>query len=111
MQSDFADHVYRETAIALLYHPQFKLTARPDETESQFKRRCYRLIEEKRDAEIAKVEKSYQTQIDRLEVSIRREERELERDEIEYEGRKREELISAGESVLMSGHTGFGILP
>jgi hypothetical protein len=100
MQNDFADHVYRETAIPLLYHPQFKLTARPDETESQFKRRCYRLIEEKRDAEIAKVEKSYQTQIDRLKVSIRREERELDRDEIEYEGRKREELISAGESVF-----------
>jgi chromosome segregation ATPase len=92
--------VYRETSLELSYHTLLKITARPDESASQFKRRCYQEVGEKRDVEVRKLEKSYQTKIDRLETRIRREERELEQDEAEYEARKREELISAGESVL-----------
>jgi hypothetical protein len=99
-ERDFQDYVYRETAIELSYHSVLKLTARPDETPSQFRRRCYQAIAEKRDAEIQKLEKSYQAKVDRLDARIRREERELEQDETEFEARKREEMISAGESVL-----------
>ncbi len=100
LERAFTDYVYRETAISLLYCPRFKLTARPDEPESRFKRRCYQRVAEKRDAELAKVDKSYTTKIERLQARIRREERELEQDEIEFQARKREELLSAGESVL-----------
>jgi hypothetical protein len=99
-EKDFEEYVYRETSLELPYHTLLKLTARPDETPSQFKRRCYQEIGERRDAEVHTLEKSYQTKIDRLEARIRREERELEQDDAEYEARKREELISAGESVL-----------
>jgi hypothetical protein len=99
-EKDFEEYVYRETSLELPYHTLLKLTARPDETPSQFKRRCYQEIGKRRDDEIGKLEKSYQTKVDRLEAQIRREERELEQDEAEYEARKREELISAGESVL-----------
>jgi hypothetical protein len=99
-EKDFEEYVYRETSLELPYHTLLKLTARPDETPSQFRRRCYQEIGEKRDAEVNKLEKSYQTKVDRLEARIRREERELEQDEAEFEARKREELISAGESVL-----------
>jgi hypothetical protein len=99
-QRDFSDYVYREAAVSLFHHPALKLTARPDESASQFKRRCYQTIKEKLDAEIAKVTKSYQTKIERLDARIRREERELEQDEIEYQARKREELLSAGESLV-----------
>ena len=35
-----------------------------------------------------------------LEARLEREERELRRDRIEYDGRKREEALSAGESIL-----------
>ena len=100
MEQSFADFVYRETAVSLLSCPRFKLTALPDESESRFKRRCYQHIAEQRDAELVKVEKGYQTRIERLEARIRREERELDQDEVEYEARKREELVSAGESVI-----------
>jgi hypothetical protein len=97
---EFADAVYRETFLELARHPVLKLTARPAESEGQFKRRCYQAIAERRDDEIAKLEKRYRDKIDRLEARVRREERELEQDQAELDARKREEMISAGESVL-----------
>jgi hypothetical protein len=100
LERDFADYVYRESALDLAYHPALKLTARPDESPSHFRRRCYELIQKKRDQEIKKLERSVQTKVERLEARIRREERELEQDELEYQGRQREELISAGESIF-----------
>ncbi|MCD6518307.1 MAG: hypothetical protein J7M05_00075, partial [Anaerolineae bacterium] len=42
----------------------------------------------------------YTQRLKRLEDRLEREEQELEEDLIEYEGRKREELLSAGESLL-----------
>jgi hypothetical protein len=100
LERDFADYVYRESALDLAYHPALKLTAGPDETPSHFRRRCYELIQKKRDEEIKKLERSLQTKVERMEAQIRREERELEQDEQEFRDRKREELISAGESVF-----------
>jgi hypothetical protein len=97
---DLAEHLYRDTMLCLPYHSALKLTARVDETEGQFKRRCYQEVAERRDAEIAKLEKSYTAKIERLEARMRREERELDQDESEYRARRREEMISAGESVL-----------
>jgi chromosome segregation ATPase len=55
---------------------------------------------EERDAEVEKLRKKYQRKLDRLETRLSREEQELEEDRAEYEARKREELISAGESVI-----------
>ena len=42
----------------------------------------------------------YETKFDRLGTRLRREEREFDEDEAEYEARKREEWLSAGESIL-----------
>ncbi|MEM3486551.1 MAG: hypothetical protein QXI12_13140, partial [Candidatus Methanomethyliaceae archaeon] len=53
-----------------------------------------------RDVEADKVKAKYESRLRALEERIRREERELEEDRAEYEGRKREELLSAGESVF-----------
>jgi len=100
LERDFADYVYRESALDLAYHPALKLTARPDEAASHFRRRCYDMIQKKRDEEIHKLERTVQPKVERLEARIRREERELEQDELEFRDRKREELISAGESVF-----------
>jgi hypothetical protein len=97
---DLAEHLYRDTVLHLPYHSALKLTAQVDETESQFKRRCYQEVAARRDAEVAKLEKSYETKIERLEARMHREERELDQDESEYRARRREEMISAGESVL-----------
>jgi hypothetical protein len=100
LERDFAEYVYRASALDLAYHPPLKLTARPDEAPSHFRRRCYEQIQHNRDREIQKLERSVQVKVERLEARIRREERELEQDELEFQDRKREEWISAGESVF-----------
>jgi hypothetical protein len=100
LERDFADYVYRQSALDLLYHTTLKLTARPDESPSHFRRRCWELIQNKRDQELRKLERSYMEKINRLEARMRREERELEQDEQEFQARKREEWISAGESAF-----------
>ena len=100
LERDFVEYVYRQATVVLTRHPLLKLTSGPEERASEFRMRCYRAIAQKRDDELRTLERQTQAKIDRLEARMRREERELEQDEIEYEGRKREEWISAGESVL-----------
>ena len=99
-QKSFQEHVYRHTSLNLTYHPLLKIASRPDESAGQFRQRCSLAISEKRDADLSKLEKRYQSKVDQLKARIRREERELKEDEADYEARKREELISAGESVF-----------
>lgn len=99
-RKEYADHLYRESAVSLLHCPPLKLVAQPDESASQFRRRCYQAIRARSEEEATQIAKSYQTKVDRLEAQIRREERELEQDEIEYRARKGEEMLSAGESLL-----------
>jgi hypothetical protein len=100
LERDFSEYVYRENSVSLTRHPTLKLISRPDELASEFRLRCYKAIERKRDDEIQRLERQTEEKVARLEARIRREERELEQDELEYEGRKREEWLSAGESVL-----------
>ena len=100
LERDFAEYVYRRTAVVLTRHPLLKLTSRPDELASEFRIRCYKVIAQKRDDDLRALERRTEDKVARLEARIRQEERELEQDELEYDGRKREELISAGESVL-----------
>jgi hypothetical protein len=96
---DFSETLYREQALNLYYNPTLKLYGQPGETERDFKIRAQQIAREKRDAEVEKLRQKYQRQLDRLETRLGREERELTEDQAEYEARKREELLSAGESL------------
>lgn len=100
LERDFVEYVYRQAAVVLTRHPLLKLTSAPEERASEFRMRCYKAIAQKRDDELRTLERQTEEKVARLEARMRQEERELEQDEIEYEGRKREEWISAGESVL-----------
>jgi hypothetical protein len=55
---------------------------------------------ENRDEEVEKLRKKYQRKLDQLQTRLGREERELSEDQAQYEARKREELLSAGETVV-----------
>jgi len=52
------------------------------------------------DAEVDELRDKYQKTLDRLKERLSREEQGLARDRADYEGRKREELLSAGETVV-----------
>jgi hypothetical protein len=100
LRREFADHIYGQERLTIWHNPTLKLYSKPGETENQFLRRCRRAAQEARDAAVEKLRDRYETKFDRLEDRLRREERELSDDEAEYEARKREEWLSAGESIL-----------
>ena len=104
-QKDFADYLYYNSSITLLYNPKLKLYSKLDESDEQFQRRCSLVAEEARDAEIKKLKARYEKKLDTLENRLEREERELEEDKAEHSARKQEELLSGAESVfgLFSG--------
>jgi hypothetical protein len=97
---DFSDYLYREQVFNLYYNPELKLYSQPGESDRDFTIRAQQVARENRDAEVEKLRKKYQGQLDRLQTRLAREQRELSEDEAKYEARKREELISAGESVV-----------
>ncbi|MDH7487440.1 MAG: hypothetical protein QHJ81_14350 [Anaerolineae bacterium] len=100
LASDFADALYRQEALVLSYNPALGLHSRPGESPRDFTVRCREAARERRDAEVDRLSRQYEAKIRRLEERLRREERELAEDEAEYAARKRDELVSAGESVL-----------
>jgi len=100
IEKEFADYLYREQVLSLPYLPALNLYAEPGESERDFAARAQQVAREKRDAEVEKLRQKYQQRLDRLEDQLAREQRELSQDRAEYEARKREELLSAGETVI-----------
>ena len=100
LSNDFSDYLYRHEAVVLGYSPALDLHSRSGESPRDFTVRCREAARERRDAEVDKLSQQYERKIEQLQDRLRREERELGEDEAEYSARKREELVSAGESVL-----------
>jgi len=97
---DFSDYLYHEQTLTLYHNPVLKLYGQPGESERDFKVRTQQIARENRDAEVEKLRRKYERKLDRLETRLTREERELAEDQAEYDARKREELLSAGESLV-----------
>jgi len=100
LHRDFSDYLYREQVLELYHNVELQLYSRPGESERDFRIRAQQVAREKRDEEVEKLRKKYQRQLDQLQTRLGREERELSEDQAKYEGRKREELLSAGETVV-----------
>jgi rubrerythrin len=97
---DFLDYLYRGKALNLPYHSIANLYGQPDESEREFKIRIQQALREKRDAEVEKMRRKYTTNLQKLEAKLYREQQELTQDQATYTGRKREEMLSAGESII-----------
>jgi hypothetical protein len=97
---DFGDYLYHEQTLELHYNPELKLYGEPAESEREFVIRAQQIARERRDAEVENLRSKYRKKLDRLETRLAREEQELAEDQAEYEARKREELLSAGETVV-----------
>ena len=100
LQKDFSDYLYHELRLPLFYHRALKLYSKPGESEREFKARLAQAAREKRDDEVDKLRKRYATKLDRLRKRLRKEEDELTDDKIEYEARKKEEMVSGAETLL-----------
>ncbi len=97
---EFSRYLYQEERVNLYYIPALKLYGEPGESERDFKIRAQQSVREERDDEVDKLRDKYEGKLDRLQTRLAREEQELAEDRAEYEARKREELVSAGETVV-----------
>jgi hypothetical protein len=100
LKKDFADYLYYNSSITLLYNPHVDLYSEPGESKSAFQRRCRKAAEDAHDEEAKKLKAKYEREMDRIEDRLQREERELEQDKIEHDARKQEEFLSGVESVI-----------
>ncbi len=97
---DFANYLYYNSVLEIPYNPLLKLNASPEEPEADFVVRCREKAREMRDAEVEKLREKTRTRLDRLRTRLARKERRLEENKDDYRGRKSEELLSAGESIV-----------
>jgi hypothetical protein len=100
LEKDFTDHLYNNQQLDLYHNPALKLYSEAGESEGDFKVRAQQVAREQRDEAVDKLREKYQKKLDKLEDRLDREEQELSEDRADYEGRKREELLSAGETVV-----------
>ncbi|MGQ9714734.1 MAG: helicase HerA domain-containing protein [Anaerolineae bacterium] len=100
LERAFADHLYRTARLEVFYNPVLKVYGRPGESEREFRQRCEEAARKARDGELEKVQAKYRARRENLERDLQKRELDLAERKAEYEARKREELLSAGESVL-----------
>jgi uncharacterized protein DUF87 len=106
LQKDFADWALRTSSVKARANTALKVFAGPDVSQAEFMRACADTARELRDKDIAKQAGTVDRQLKALQDKLAREERELQMDQNELAGRKREEgsnLLEIGASVLGVG--------
>ena len=100
LKTDFIDWIYRKMEVQVRANEALGVFASPESSQAEFRRLCADAAREKRDAEIKKVEASYDKKLDTIENRLMREERELRADEAELRERRMEEYGTHAENVL-----------
>jgi len=100
LAKNLQDYIYYNSALKLKNIKQLDIIQSPEESDRDFQIRLLQVSRERRDSEVDKLKMKYAKKLDKLEDKIRKLESDLASDEAEYEARKREEVIGAGESVL-----------
>ncbi len=100
LKTDFIDWIYRKMEVNVRANEPLGVFAGPENSQAEFRRMCADAAREKRDAEIAKVEASYDKKLDTIEDRLKREERELRADEADLRERRMEEYGTHAENVL-----------
>ncbi len=100
LEKDFVNFLYREVRLPLYYSKALRLYSEVGESEGRFVQRCQEQAAASSKEQEEKINAKFEGRLGRLQDRLQREERELHGDRIEYEGRKREETLSLGESVL-----------
>jgi hypothetical protein len=80
--------------------PAVKLISKPGEPENEFLLRVRLAAREQRDAEVDALRKKYEAKIETLEERLRKAESTADRKQADAEARKREAMLSAGETVI-----------
>ena len=99
-KQNLLNYLLRSRELKLLSCPAVQLTSRPDEPGNEFLLRVRLAARERRDAEVEALRKRYEGRIGALEDRLRKAEMTADRKQADADARKREAMLSAGESVL-----------
>ncbi|MDD1654370.1 MAG: type IV secretion system DNA-binding domain-containing protein, partial [Methanomicrobiales archaeon] len=99
-RQNLVGHLLRTQELHLRSCPEVGLVARPDEPENEFLLRVRLAAREQRDADVEALRKRYEGKIGTLEDRLRKMEMTADRKQADAEARKREVMLSAGESVI-----------
>ncbi|MBC8496824.1 MAG: ATP-binding protein, partial [Chloroflexi bacterium] len=100
LKTDFIDWVYRKMEVQVRANEALGIYAGPENSQVDFRRMCAEAAREKRDAEIKKVDATYDKKLDTIQDRLLREERELRTDEADLRERRMEEYGTHAENVL-----------
>jgi hypothetical protein len=100
LEKDFVDWAFRTIQIQVRANETLKVYGGPDVSQAEFRTRCSNAARAGREAEVDKVEATYERRMATLHDKLAREERELNQDEAEHSQRKMEEMGSAAETLI-----------
>ena len=99
-KQNLISYLIRSQELKLRSCPVVQLTSRPDEPGNEFLLRVRLAARERRDAEVEALRKRYEGRIGTLEDRLRKTEMTADRKQADAEARKREAMLSVGESVI-----------
>lgn len=100
LQRRVVDDLYRSESRGLFINRTLKLYAKGGEAREAFEARCTDAVEDRIDAEVAKLKARFDTKVDRLEERIRKKEAKVVELEGVLKARKVEEAVNIGETLL-----------
>jgi hypothetical protein len=92
LETDFVDWLYRTAEVKIRANETLKVYSGPEVSQAAFRRACTETARQLMEEEIDKTEASYDKKLDSIEARLRREMRELERDEADLAQRRMEEM-------------------
>jgi hypothetical protein len=95
-----AGHLYRERKLPLWRCRALKATSSSSESEGDFRVRLGQMVRERRDLQLAKLEKRYGTKLGRLKDRVRKAEERIAREKSQYGQQKLQTAISVGATML-----------
>lgn len=105
LRDNLLDWIYHNAALYAYYNPVLGMYSAVGEDRRDFVARLQAIARERRDAEVDSVAARYNKKLETLEERYRRRSQRHESERDELEARKREEMLTAGESLfqLMKG--------
>ncbi len=100
LRGEFVDYIYREHHLAVWSQPDLGLRSGVNESEQDFRERCARETAARRSKETSDIRARYDRKLSQLRQRYARAQDRMQHHTIDFEGRKQEELASAGESIL-----------
>jgi hypothetical protein len=100
--ADLKNKLVVDETVTLLTNPELKLWSRPGESTEEFAARCDAAAQDKADEATAKIREKLEKKRDRVEAALAKAEDRVAELEIQAQGRRQQQIVDIGTSVLGS---------